>query len=153
MAQIAGWLKNHSLLYTFILFLISAAFSIYSKDIRRFLHEWPRAKEKKRQVQRKAVSRRLELLELLHNNSYELILYIADKVVLMVYGLIFFFVIVGASKTLHKWATLAAVLSGILSGEFIGALQEMHEIFGQLKSYEQSVATLQLTLSVLEKEA
>jgi hypothetical protein len=154
---LTDWLKDHPFLYPFILFLIGVAVSIYSQNVKRFLHDWPRTKEKKRQVQRNAVTRRLELLKLLHNNSYELIVYLGGRSVLMVYSLMFIGIVIGTAKALnlgvqnHKWAALAGVLAGILSGEFTGALRELHEIFRQLKSYEQSVTQLEQTLSKLEK--
>jgi hypothetical protein len=143
MHLLTEWLKGHTLLYTFILFLISALFSLYSQDIRRFLHEWPRTKAKALKTRRDAAIRRLELLSLLYNNSYQLLLYFATQFVQMIFGWLIWAAILTVIALFSKTQVSRGVVFGVFAGLFIGRLQEIRGVLVQLTRYDRSVATLQ----------
>jgi hypothetical protein len=153
MNTVKDWLLHHPLLYPFILCVFAAFVSIYSQDIKSFLHHWPRAKESVRWFSQDKASRRLRLLEVLHNNSYQLLLYFATK---FIQGVILW-VIVAATFTIiglitkSKTAGLQALV-GICGGIFFATCQEVRGVLVQLISYDQSVAKLKERLSKLEKE-
>lgn len=70
-----SWLVAHPIAWGLILVFVSGLFSLYSKAIKEFLHTWP---IKKLHANDGNMSRRrLETLEWLHNNTYNLVLYLA----------------------------------------------------------------------------
>ena len=71
------WLWAHPLLYSSVLALLSALVSIYSQEIKRFLHNWPRTAARMRQSVERDLTDEISLLRRLHNNNYELTLYLS----------------------------------------------------------------------------
>lgn len=137
------WLRNHPLLYPFILFLLGGFLTLYSGDIKRFLHEWPRTKEKARQAGRNKAIFQLELLTSLHNDSYQLLLYFAERVTQVVYWGVFcapIAIIIGIfSSKVHP----LSLLFGMWAGNVIAESQRVRKVLAQLHSYDKSVAMLQ----------
>jgi hypothetical protein len=85
MKPIPDWLTAHPIAFALGLFALSAVISIYSKEIKTFLHTWPRNKVRAGFL---SLNRnRLSTLQHLHNNPYGLVLYLAREV----FGLIYIF--------------------------------------------------------------
>jgi hypothetical protein len=150
---LTGWLKSHTLLYPFVLFLLSALFSIYSQDIKKFLHEWPRVKRRAHQDALRAATDRIELLTRLHNNTYELILYFAT------YGenLVFKAFVYGALLTLlsllpHGKLEPVPLYVGMMVGAVFGAWRDVRPVLMQLNRYEHSIAELKQKLLRIKLE-
>ena len=78
------WAWAHPLLYPFILFVLACLVEIYGKDIRSFLHEWPRTKARAHKVKENDLCKRLVVLKALHNDSYQLILYLMNKCLMLI---------------------------------------------------------------------
>jgi hypothetical protein len=143
MNTLTDWLKNHQLLYTFILFLLSAAFSLYAKDIRRFLHEWPKTKETARQVKRDKAAERLRLLQLLHNDSYQLLLYFSIQFMQIVLGCLISAAILFVISLFREKPFLTGIYVGAWAGIFLGRLDNLRSVVSQLTRYDSAVAGLQ----------
>ncbi len=140
---LTNWLKAHTLLYTFILFLLSALFSIYSKDIKQFLHSWPKTTEKARQFSQQAATTRLRLLKMLHNDSYNLLLYFGTKFVNLIFQWLFLAIALTVTGAIRRKQFEPGVFIGLMAGWFMGVCQEVRGVLVQLIRYDQSIAKLQ----------
>jgi hypothetical protein len=138
------WLKAHTLLYPFILFLLSALFSIYSKDIKQFLHSWPKTAQKARQFSQQAATTRLGLLKVLHNDSYQLLLYFGTQFVGLFFEWLFLvFIPFGVIGIVTKKPVELGTYIAMMGGVFMGVCQEVRGVLVQLRRYDQSVTKLQ----------
>ena len=71
-----GWFQGHPLTVSIILFFAAALISIYSTEIKHFLHHWPRTRKALHSSTRSFLTNRVVLLERLHNNAYEVLMYL-----------------------------------------------------------------------------
>jgi hypothetical protein len=69
------WISGHPVATMLTLFFVSGLISLYSKEIKGFLHVWPI--RTLRAYNRNNNRNRLRLLESLHNNTYQLVIYLA----------------------------------------------------------------------------
>ncbi|HEV8524854.1 MAG TPA: hypothetical protein VGQ71_10170, partial [Terriglobales bacterium] len=73
MQAVVYWLQNHPLAVAFALFVLSCVVSLYAAEIRFFLTKWPRNKLREATLNR--AKSRLRTLNMLHENSYHLLLW------------------------------------------------------------------------------
>lgn len=143
------WLKSHTLLYTFVLFLLSAFLSIYSQEIKRFLHSWPRTAEAARRHTLQNVTYQLALLKTLHNDSYRLLLYFADKFTTLIFEWLGLMIILTVIGIVRKARLEPGIYFGLMAGSFIGTVQDVRGMLVRLARYDESVAKLQQQISEL----
>lgn len=131
------WSHSHSLTISFVLFFVGSLISVYSSEIKGFLREYP--KNRFREYVRNNSSRRLALLRRLHNNSYELVLFIAWKAV---DGLWFaFYVQIGYDILTNTHASSSSSWSLLLGG-LVGTGLGIRITLKDLCNYERSVESL-----------
>jgi MFS family permease len=144
---LGDWFGRHPLLYTFLLFLIACFVSIYSSDVKRFLHEWPRTKVKARQANRLVVTQRLELLNHVHGNSYNLIFYFALQFIEMVFEFLLLAIVATILAKVAAIKSLSGVMFGLFCGAFVGRCYTVRGVLKQLSNYDHSVSELQRQLA------
>jgi hypothetical protein len=152
---ITEWLKNHPVLYPFILFVFAAFVSIYSQEIKRFLHHWPKTAEHSRKSAQQFVTRQLALINALHNDSYHLLIYFADRFILLViegFVLMLIVFVIGLVIKIHPKQSLI-IWGSLMAGSLIGAVLEVRRVLKQLLNYDQSVTDLQAYLTKLNRQA
>jgi|SRR5579872_1178610 len=147
-----NWLWTHSLLYPFVLFALAAFVSIYSQDIKAFLHHWPRTKERWRKVKEKELIDRLALLKRLHNDSYQLLVYLTDQLI----GLVFTCVITSLvlmifNGIVHDTKNTVGEIKGVWVGIALGMGQNIKGVLKELSNYNSTVARLQQRLAKLPR--
>ncbi len=147
---ITEWLKNHPLLYPFILFVLAAFVSIYSAELKRFLHHWPKTAEHSRKAAQQVVIHRLAILNALHNDSYQLLLYFADKFITLVIEGLGLMVIISVIGLITKIHIELIVWVSMMTGSLTGAVLEVRRVLKELVNYDQSVNTLQAYLAKLK---
>ena len=81
--SLTDWLGKHTLLYAFALFLVGCFVSLYSAEVKRFLHVWPRTRLN--QAHQNSVRQRLDLMKRLHKNPYNLLFYFAQEFISMIF--------------------------------------------------------------------
>jgi|HubBroStandDraft_6_1064221.scaffolds.fasta_scaffold223624_2 hypothetical protein len=143
-ALVPDWLNHHQLVLTISFFLISLVVSIYGQDIKRYLHEWPKTKEKVRQAKQRAAIQRVALLNQLHNNSYALLLYFAIQFIRLIFEWLALAIVFSLLIGFHV-VTQRAVASflGLLAGAFFGMCDKVRKLLAQLTNYDESVKELQ----------
>lgn len=145
------WAWAHPLLYPFILFVLACLVEIYAKDIRSFLHHWPRTNERWRNVKEKDLVNRLELLKTLHNDGYRLLIYLVSRAI----GLFFScfltsFVVLVYAVLIHE-RNRGALADGVSFGLIVGTLYDVNGVLKQLINYDETVVDFQKRLSVLKQ--
>ena len=139
--RLIDWVGNHQLLYTFILFLLAAALSIYAQDIRLFLHRWPRTKVQ--EFNRNRISERLKLLRSINGSAYHLLFYFALQFLQMVLEFLLLAVGYTIYSALGPGTARMTILIALFSGAFIGRCNSVREVMKQLSKYDQSVSALE----------
>jgi hypothetical protein len=146
------WLWGHPLLYGFILFALSLLGSIYSQEIRAFLHSWPRTKEHRRRVKQTELSSRIELLKKLHNDSYQLLLFLAGRIAGDCFKALVLVILMLVASGFTKIKPQPGTYIWLLCGWFTGMFQWLNGVMKQLHDFDATVATLQSQLSELKRE-
>lgn len=144
MHPVFKWPSNHPVVFTLILFGLSAFFSVYGSDVRRFLHSWP--KKKFNESNLKIIHNRIRLLESLHNDSYRL-------------SLFFMWHVVDLFSRSLTYAAILAILSFFLPNQFprftlwavipsvlIGKVFMLKDVFNQLADFDKSMSNLTKSL-------
>ena len=72
---VIDWAHQHPTALTLILFLVSCAISIYGREVRGFLHNWPRTSKAIDTVSYRMAQHDLAEIESLHKNTYNVLLY------------------------------------------------------------------------------
>lgn len=146
------WLWSHPLLYPFILFVIACAVSVYSQDIKRFLHNWPRTKERSRRFTENDLTKRIVLLMKLHNNSYQLLLFMVYKITNYVFTCILTSILVIGIGVITHEKSIRGSIFGVAFGLFVGVCFDLRTTVNQLYRYDEAVADLQKQRSKLQSE-
>ena len=150
--SVKDWLWSHPLLYPFILFVLACLVEIYARDIRSFLHNWPRTKKTVRGVAKDDLTKRLVLLKSLHNDSYQLILYLAHKG----FELIIEWIVVAVTLSVillvlhHTIEDILSSLIGVCLGALTGMFYDIRKVLNQLSDYDRAVTKLQNKLDDLK---
>lgn len=150
--SLKDWLWHHQLLYPFILFTLAAVVSIYSQDIKSFLHRWPRTKEHARRAKENQLGNRIQLLRALHNDSYQLLLYLSRRVIHDCYAGIRFIAVLYVVCLLVKTHTKPGFYFYFLGGWLTGTLQLLNGVLRELDDFDATIVKLQLKLSELKRE-
>ena len=138
-----GWLSGHPLLYGFVLFLISCVVSLYSNEIKRFLHVWP--KTKLSEAHQSAVRQRLDLMKRLHKNPYNLIFYFAQEFISMIYEWLVLAVLFTIASSIWKQIPPASFIPFCI-GALTGRCQRNRTMLNQLAHYEEIAPLLERQL-------
>jgi hypothetical protein len=133
------WPSTHSVLFTIILFLLAALISVYSQDIKRFLHDWTNTKQTIGKMRERNLTARLSLLKTLHNDSYRLLLFVVWKAShilfeMALFGMVLFLVSVYTKVQLKPSAYL-----GYFLGSLVGLLASIQGLTASLYKYDESV--------------
>jgi hypothetical protein len=147
MKLVKDWLWAHSLLYPFLLFVFAALVSIYSREIKTFLHEWPRTTEQLRKYKTNRILSYMALLKSLHNNSYELVLYLAKRLLHDCYiAMIWFGVFVTAASWLRR--PNSVWFGGLFIGGWLtGMFQALTKVTKDLSNYDVTIKRLEQKLA------
>jgi len=139
------WHQEHSLLFELILFFLACLVSVFSSRIYSFITEWPGKKLRERR--RELLEDELNLLRRIHNNVYELNLYVYRDIAdalnrSLLYGAAFAVV---TSLVIQKPSpyTFVAISVGIM----IGQISNIGTTITRLQHYDDAVANLSAELA------
>lgn len=145
------WPSTHSVLFTIILFVFAALISIYSEDIKYFLHHWPRTKENARKGKEGFLKDYLSLLKRVHNDSYQLTLYLATRIIrMLLYGMIVALVIPLTIAGFQHVPLAPTTYLGMCVGWLGGMFQGLNKFLRELNHYDVTVANIEQALSQLQ---
>lgn len=147
------WPSNHSVLFTIILFVLAALISVYSQDIKRFLHDWPNTKAKIRGMRQQRLQARLDTLNRLHDNSYQLLLFVVWKASKILFDMAVFGMVLFAISLYTKIELTPKMYLGYFIGSLVGLFGSIKETTESLHKYTESVNQIQakLTASCVSK--
>src|SRR5438270_6485444 len=117
MGFLIHWPQGHPLAFTLILFVLAALVSIFSGDIRSFFRRLPHRIRTFRAI---SAEDSLKLLESLHENSYNLLLFIAHRVFSILFAALVFFFVVSSFRYVVLHLTDDSRLYTICFGMFAG---------------------------------
>ena len=147
---IHDWIATHSVTMMFVLFAASGLISLYSKEIKGFLHVWPirTLRAANLNVNRK----RLQLLESLHNNTYNLVIYLALSVTSYIDAMFYWFLIINMTSLVFShhvatWSFLSAIL-----GVGIGKTTQVSIVLRELWSYDKRTQELRRAIAFHESK-
>lgn len=133
---VSNWITAHPIAVTFVLFAIGILVSLYSSEIKRFLHGW--TKRKWRDLNRKQAANTLALLRRVHNNSYEFLLYIFGRLAHLITQAVWMnLALLAFAGFTH--ASLGTSMWSIFGGLLIGWAYQLKELIKSLYNYEKSV--------------
>jgi hypothetical protein len=148
MKTILSWPQNHPVAFPLILFLLASGISVYASDIKRFIHEWPRNKLK--EISRRNLEQRLANLKLMHNNVYELSLFVYQQLATgFIAGIIIGFAISNAALLVLQHFSVAPFFTA-LAGTLFGSALNIKHMVTQLQHYNAEIARLSTELSELD---
>jgi hypothetical protein len=138
---VSDWTTAHPIAFTLILFVLGIIISIYSAEIKQFLHGW--TKRTWRQFNRRQAEQNLALLRRVHNNSYELQLYVLGSLAhfarqAVLWNFIALVIVLGF---LHQPYTSS--VWGIFGGFVIGWATRLEQLIIGLRNFDRNVAALQ----------
>ena len=146
-----NWLIAHPITWSLILLFVSGVVSLYSKDLREFLHTWPI--KKLRASDRNLSRKRLETLEQIHNNTYNLVLYLALAVTDTIKTAIFWnCAIILASLLFFHHVPQDFSLWSALSGVLIGKGLQINNVLVDLRNYENVTNGLKQAIAYHEEK-
>ena len=147
-AQLAGCSSDYLGL---ILLVVSGVVSLYSKEIKEFLHTWPI--KKLHANDRNMSQHRLRTLEWLHNNTYNLVLYLALSVTETVQTAIYWncAIVVGSLVFFHHVPQYLSFLSKLV-GVCIGKGTQVNIVLMELRDYEKSTTRLKSAIAYHEEK-
>lgn len=150
--SIVDWSGRHPTALALILFALGCVISLYSKEIRKFLHTWPRTSNAIDNISYKMMKHDLAEIEALHNNTYNLVFYALS---LFVAGTTRIVVVVGAIYLLNDIAkspmSTTAVI-GLSLGMFMGRVGDLRRLVDRLINYEKSSAFIKNEIAKYEKD-
>lgn len=143
--DLVGWCHDHTLTVALILFVLSCLISIYSTEIKHFLHHWPRTRAGFVRLIRNKAENDLRLLNDVHNDVYQLVFYViwafVNPLVMGIYYTIGTYVVV---LLLPKHQPISSkVIFAYIGGFVLGSLIEVRRTLKRLQDYDASVKTLQ----------
>lgn len=160
-APMMVWLQNHPLTVSVILFVFACLVSVLAQDIRGFSGSIIGRRKESSAVQRLTFVRdELAKLQRLHDNAYQLLLWLAEDVPLSVLAstcatLVAAGVVAGVAATANRfglktppllWATFA---TGVFVGTVIAAAMSVYRTVRALSTYDASCAKLQARIEKL----
>ena len=139
-----GWISGHPVATMLTLFFVSGLISLYSKEIKGFLHVWPI--RTLRAYNRNNSTRQLRLLETLHNNTYKLVIYLAHSVVSVILSTLSWYVLLTA---INLWFSPHPTFAGpwpILWGITVGKALQVSTVLQELGNFETRTAELRTAI-------
>ena len=148
------WIKSPQIILTLILFAVSVFVSLYAQEIRQWMKR-PGQKVKKWELT--WAKQRLAHLKLIHDNSYQLLLYLAWE---FAHGLRYTFYVGTFAGLIYIglafwWKLDMRFIPSVLSvvvGGIIGKAIKVYEILTALYRYPSEVAKLEEIINSIEKE-
>jgi uncharacterized membrane protein (DUF106 family) len=147
---ITDLLKNHQLLFTLVLFVLSALFSIYASEIKQFLHNWPRTKERARKARENDLVERLALLKILHNDSYQLIIYLVNRFTGLIFSWLKAMAVLILIEIVSRTPLNQGLVEGVVIGLVTGECYYVRVVLKELGNYDETVRNFQQRLSDLK---
>lgn len=140
------WLQGHPLSVSFILFGLATVISIYASDIKRFLHSWPRSRKTILAINRNKATHTLNLLKVVHNNPYQLLMYFIWNIVSVVVTAFYInagFIAVAWISTrkltvVSIWPTMAGIAL-VRTFEVRNTLRQLYDYDASVKELEQTI--------------
>lgn len=149
---VIDWAHQHPTALTLILFLVSCAISIYGREVRGFLHNWPRTSKAIDTVSYRMAQHDLAEIESLHKNTYNVLLY---SLSLFVAGSKRIVIVVGILYTLSavaKSPLSTTSVIGLALGMFMGRISDLGHLVHRLIHYEESSAVLKKEIAKYEQQ-
>lgn len=137
---VSDWCSKHPLTITFILFLLSVVISIYASEIKSFIRHWP--KSTLRAARRNTALHQKYILELVHNDAYNLLLYLAWNLVHVVALAVLWLVFVNTISLILAHHVTSLSLWTVISGIAVGKALKVKSRLEQLEHYENSIQKL-----------
>jgi len=158
MHSFAEWLRNHPVASFLIPIAVGLLGNVYSGNLKRFLHQWPRSKRTMRAGARNIAITRLEQLKHLHpGNAYNLLFYFALHFIGFVFESLAWVVLVTIVSWVAHWKVPEGVFFGLVGGVFLGRYNTVRKVLWDLNDYDHSVAKLEKQIAdvqpVLDKPA
>jgi len=139
------WHEAHTLAFELILFLCACLVSVFSTKIYQFVTQWPR------RTAGTIVTRRMEFellrLERLHNNVYNLFIYLLRETVVTAFAVLFIILIVCALLLYTRQKLIIVPFYGTITGLIVGRLYDFYQLVEGLYSYKDTVKGLQDALA------
>ena len=150
------WLTKPEVIFSTVLTVLFFIGSLYAGEIRRSFH-WPRKAMIKSLL--KFSETELKWIELLHENAYYLLLWLARSVFDM-FNLLFWIMasalvvnVIGYLVLKHfLWTSWVTVVFGPMMGAVIGRARRDYGIIKSLYNYDKTVATLKNNIEVCKAE-
>jgi hypothetical protein len=139
------WSRSHTLTVTIILFFLAAFISIYSTEIKDFLHHWPRTRASFRDIARRKTQEELDILNRVHEDPYQLLLYLAWAAIKMIVTSLLYAAGAVFSMRFNMRAALPLVV-GLVFGECGATLRDVRSHVNKLYNYDSAVAKLEKEL-------
>jgi hypothetical protein len=145
MAVTHDWIATHPVFTMFALFFASGLISLYSREIKGFLHFWPI--RTLRAANLNINTKRLYLLDSLHNNPYNLLIYLALEVTSYIESMFYWSLIVLMWNLIFyhhipSWNFLPAIL-----GTGIGKATQVSFVLKQLWNYDNETDQLRKAIA------
>ncbi|MBZ5492189.1 MAG: hypothetical protein LAO76_14760 [Acidobacteriia bacterium] len=147
MDSLIKWPSNHPIVFTLILFVFSSLVSIYASEIKRFLRERPL---KFKEYNQQQFARDLALLQRLHNDSYQLILFFLWNIVSIIYAAVLWTGIFFLLSFMTHNKIAAVPLSSAIIGVAFGKALLIRQLLTRLVNYEHSVIHLKKLAGIPE---
>jgi hypothetical protein len=145
------WIVDHPVVMLFASLIASGLISLYSQQIRGFLHTWPirTLRSANLNVNRK----QLQLLESLHNNTYNLVIYLALAATSFV-GTAFNWLIClnFANLIFSLHFTLQLMLIPAIVGPIFGKSMQVNIVLRELCHYDKRTAELRASIEYHENK-
>ena len=145
LSTVHKWFIQHPIWLNVILGVAFFALSMYSKEIRLFLHFWPR--KKLHSNDRILTGQRLQTLERLHNDTYALVLYLAVAITNTFVSAVVWNAIALGLWVLFIHTKPSFSLWTIVLAAFIGRIMQVNMILKELCTYEKSIADIKRSMA------
>ncbi len=146
-----NWIVGHPVTMMFAIFAASGLISLYGQEIKGFLHTWPirTLRSANLNVNRK----QLRLLESLHNNTYNLLIYLALAVTSFFGTVLSWFIFLNLANVIFSlhFAPLL-MLAPALVGVGVGQSTKMNIVLRELCQYEKRTAELRDSIEFHENK-
>lgn len=145
-----AWIVAHPVVMMFVLFSVGILVSLFSAEIKRFMAYWPG-----RTAQSAALNtntNRLKLLESIHGNTYNLVLYLAFNATgLVTMALIWSIILLVGSAIFNHGIVARAWVGPTVTGMCVSKIQMIGRDIKDLYNYDQVSAELRKSIESLKK--
>lgn len=131
--------------------MLAALISVYSQDIKRFLHEWPNTKEKVRKAREQRLIARLALLNRLHNDTYRLLLFVVWKTSRILFDMAVYGMVLFLGSVYTKVQLKPGMYLGYFIGSLVGLFASLRDVSDSLYDYDESVKKIEAKLATLKE--